>query len=269
MAKNKAYPRQLESLLAEVADVAGRLSERGWVEHRSGNFTLDVSEFFSRSASPAGKSDFRKMDFPVPQLANATFLVTATGARMRDLARKPEAHVLVLRIAEKANGYSVLYAPTDGSAPTTALLTHLMIHQTLRKKKRTSRAVLHAHPNALVAMTHMSEFQDYTRLDAVLFGMHPQSTLSVPAGVGFIPYMHSESKELAKATAAKFEEHTVALWEKHGVFAAGETIMDAFDTIDVLEKSASLYLLVRSTGRTPEGLREDQRAELLDHGRRP
>jgi rhamnulose-1-phosphate aldolase len=52
------------------------------------------------------------------------------------------------------------------------------------------------------------------------------------------------------------------MWEKHGVFAKGLDTMDAFDQIDVLSKSAKIYIAARQMGFEPEGMSDEQMAEI-------
>ena len=40
--------------------------------------------------------------------------------------------------------------------------------------------------------------------------------------------------------------------------------MDAFDQIDVLSKSAKIYLSARSMGFTPEGMNDEQLREMTE-----
>jgi len=54
----------------------------------------------------------------------------------------------------------------------------------------------------------------------------------------------------------------VVLWEKHGVFAQGLDVMDAFDQIDVLSKAAKIYIDARSMGFVPEGMSQEQMQEM-------
>jgi rhamnulose-1-phosphate aldolase len=51
------------------------------------------------------------------------------------------------------------------------------------------------------------------------------------------------------------------MWEKHGVCAVSENIMEAFDMVDTLSKSAQIYLTAKAMGFDPEGTgREDMEA---------
>jgi rhamnulose-1-phosphate aldolase len=70
------------------------------------------------------------------------------------------------------------------------------------------------------------------------------------------------SNELAAATLKELEDYDVVMWEKHGVFAKGLDVMDAFDQIDVLSKSAKIYIDARCMGFEPEGMSDEQMKEM-------
>ena len=77
--------------------------------------------------------------------------------------------------------------------------------------------------------------------------------------------MHNQmiaSVELAEATIAQLREYDVVMWEKHGVCAVGPDIFEAFDQVDVLSKSAQIYLTARSMGFEPAGTTQEQMDEL-------
>ena len=61
---------------------------------------------------------------------------------------------------------------------------------------------------------------------------------------------------LAHATIRQLEEHDVVFWEKHGILAVGEDLIECFDAIDTLSKSAQIYFSARMTGYEPEGMTE-------------
>ena len=67
---------------------------------------------------------------------------------------------------------------------------------------------------------------------------------------------------MAEATLKELENYDVVMWEKHGVFAQGLDAMDAFDQIDVLSKSAKIYIAARQMGFEPEGMTQEQMAEM-------
>ncbi len=90
-------------------------------------------------------------------------------------------------------------------------------------------------------MTHVERLllQDLTTL---LWQQIPEARLFCPRGLAVVPYAEPGSKELAEATLIALQEHDLALWEKHGAIAVGDDLIEAFDTIDVMDKAAQIYL---------------------------
>ena len=50
--------------------------------------------------------------------------------------------------------------------------------------------------------------------------------------------------------------------EKHGVFAVDVDIMSAFDQVDVLNKSALIYIAAKNMGFEPDGMSQEQMQEM-------
>ena len=50
------------------------------------------------------------------------------------------------------------------------------------------------------------------------------------------------SGKLADATIEALNDYDVAMWEKHGVFAVDVILISVFDQVDVLNKSALIYI---------------------------
>ena len=93
--------------------------------------------------------------------------------------------------------------------------------------------------------------------------MIPETKAFAPRGLGIVPYMMPSSKELADETIRIInEDYDVVMWEKHGVFAVETDIMNAFDQVDVLNKSANIYMCARSMGFVPDGMTDEQMKEL-------
>jgi rhamnulose-1-phosphate aldolase len=121
---------------------------------------------------------------------------------------------------------------------------------------------MHTHVTELAALTQLREFTDEVKLNRVLWNMHPEARIFVPAGVGFVPYMLPGTVNAGKATVTALEDHQAAIWEKHGLFAIGCNLQETFDLADILAKSASIYFMCRSSGQEPEGLTDSQLDEL-------
>lgn len=95
--------------------------------------------------------------------------------------------------------------------------------------------------------------------------MHPEAFVFVPRGVYMVPYILPGSHKIADATIEGFKRgHEVVIWEKHGAFAIGETVSDAFDMIDILSKSAQIWFMAMQTGTEPEGLNDEELKELKE-----
>ena len=93
--------------------------------------------------------------------------------------------------------------------------------------------------------------------------MIPETKAFCPRGLGIVPYMLPSSNELAEATIKAIDDdYDVVMWEKHGVFAVGDDVMEAFDMIDTLTKSAIIYQDARSMGFMPDGMSDEQMQEI-------
>jgi rhamnulose-1-phosphate aldolase len=250
----------LERAIAQAAEVAGHLWERGWAERNAGNFSIDVTGDLP-SWLPAGDSyPAGSAPVPFPELAGRALWVSATGSRMRDLARAPQEYCGLIRIASDGATYGVAWGPSS-FRPTSELATHLAVHAALRRRGATARAVLHSHPTELIALTHLPALTQ-ERLNHLLWSMTPETVVLAPGGVALIPYLPPGSAEVGTATARASEQHALVVWEKHGATVIGDDLLDAFDLLDAINKSAALYLACRTAGFQPRGLTEQQIAAL-------
>lgn len=258
------HNKLLDSIIQETAEVAGYLWQRGWAERNAGNISINISEIVDIEITDYSPFPFLDLPFSYPKLAGNCFLVTGTGKRMRDLAHKPMKNALILRVNQEANGYWILSqkAGSDSFLPTSELPTHLGIHQLIAERGSSEKVVMHAHATELIALTHAEEFCNEDNLNDLLWGMHPETIVFVPKGVGFVPYILPGSVEIAVETIKALQNHDVALWEKHGVFAIGKCVHDTFDVIDILAKSARIYFMCQSANILPKGLTFLQLSDL-------
>ncbi|MDE6692426.1 MAG: class II aldolase/adducin family protein, partial [Muribaculaceae bacterium] len=122
---------------------------------------------------------------------------------------------------------------------------------------------VHTHPIELVAMSHNPEFLKKDVLTNILWSMIPETKAFCPRGLGIVPYMLPSSVELADATIKAIDDdYDVVMWEKHGVFAVGPDVMEAFDMIDTLTKSAIIYQDACCMGFKPDGMTDEQMKEI-------
>ena len=92
--------------------------------------------------------------------------------------------------------------------------------------------------------------------------MIPETKAFCPRGLGVIPYQLPGSNRLAEATIRELGDYDVTMWEKHGVFAVDTDILAAFDQVDVLNKSAQIYICAKNMGFEPDGMSDEQMAEM-------
>ena len=252
---------KLECQIADVAEVAGYLWQRGWAERNGGNISVNVTDLLTdeEKALPAISERY-----PLPKVMNALkgnfFLVTGTNRRMRYVASHPMENMAVIRISDTGDWYEII--ADNPVRPTSELPSHLSVHNNLIAKGSPYKASVHTHPIELVAMTHNKKFLEKDVASNLLWSMIPETKAFCPRGLGIIPYQLPSSVELAEATIRELDDYDVVMWEKHGVFAKGLDVMDAFDQIDVLSKSAKIYIDSKCMGFEPDGMSQEEMAEM-------
>lgn len=252
----------LKKSVYDVAEVAGYLWQKGWAERNGGNITVNITGYIDdeiKSMPPI--SDPRKIGSTLPYLKGCYFYCKGTNKRMRDLARYPMENGSVIRILDDCASYVII--ADNPVLPTSELPSHLAVHNYLISKGSTYKASVHTHPIELIAMSHNKEFLKKDVLTDILWSMIPETKAFCPRGLGIVPYMLPSSQELADETIKSIDDnYDVVLWEKHGVFAIGEDVMDAFDMIDTLSKSAVIYMDACNMGFKPDGMSREQMKEI-------
>ena len=251
----------LKSEVMNIAEVAGYLWANGWAERNGGNITVNITDLVDDEIRQMPAiSEVKQIGITLPFLKGKYFYCKGTGKRMRDLARWPMDNGSVIRILDDCASYVII--ADNPVNPTSELPSHLTVHNHLIEKGSNYKATVHTHPIELVAMSHNREMLEKDVLTKILWSMIPETKAFCPLGLGIIPYTLPGSNELADATLKELDDYDVVLWEKHGVFAQGLDVMDAFDQIDVLSKSAKIYISAKCRGFTPEGMSDEQMAEM-------
>lgn len=255
---------ELSRQINEIAEVAGYLWTKGWAERNGGNITVNISEHVDdRMLQLPAISKPIAIGATLPNLKGCWFYCKGTQKRMRDLARRPMGNGSVIRILDDCAHYEIV--ADEPVMPTSELPSHLAVHNYLIGKGSTYKASLHTHPIELVAMSHNPEFMKKDVLTKLLWSMIPETKAFAPRGLGMVSYMLPGSNALADETIKALDDnYDVVMWEKHGVFAVEEDIMSAFDQVDVLNKSANIYMCARSMGFVPDGMSDVQMQEISD-----
>lgn len=252
---------RLKEEVYKVAEVAGYLWQKGWAERNGGNITVNITEWVDDAirALPA-ITERKPIGAVLPHLKGCYFYCKGTNKRMRDLARCPMENGSVIRICDDCASYEII--ADHPVMPTSELPSHLSVHDYLIAKGSPYKASVHTHPIELVAMSHCDKFLEKDVATRLLWSMIPETKAFCPRGLGIVPYTLPGSVELADATIAELDDYDVVMWEKHGVFAVDVDVMAAFDQVDVLNKSALIYIAAKNMGFEPKGMSEAQMREM-------
>src|SRR5512135_1691131 len=170
----------------DMAATARLLWDKGWAEGSAGNISVLVSDANRTEHERIHEwstADGVPLDRVHPVLAEASILVTGSGARMRDVAREPLVHTAVVRLTSGGNAYAVerpAAFPPLAFVPTSELPTHLAVHARLAGDGRHDRAVVHTHAPALLALSHHPASYDGAAMTDLLRRMLPEVALFLP-----------------------------------------------------------------------------------------
>lgn len=253
----------LKAEVEKIAEVAGYLWQNGWAERNGGNIVINVTEYVDDeiAAMPAISAPMA-IGEKVPHLKGCYFFCKGNNKRMRDLARKPMENGSIVRICDDLESFEII--ADNPVRPTSEISSHLLMHDYLISKGKGYKASVHTHPIEIIAMSHNEEFLKKDVLSNLLWSMIPETRAFCPKGLGITRYELPSSVKLAKATVAQLDEYDVVVWEKHGVCSVGPDVLEAFDQIDVLSKSAKIYIAARNMGFMPDGMTEAQMQEMKE-----
>ncbi len=253
--------KELQKMVNDIAEVTQYLWQKGWAARNGGNISVDITELILGGDINLEPSSQIPLVISIPELAGRFFLVTTTGSRFREMALEPEKSLLIVRISDNLDGYHLLWGGEGPeSRPTGEFIAHLKIHGLLRRYNSPQKVVLHSHPGALIALTHLEDYGKDT-FQRFLWSTHVTVKFFLPEGIGMAPYQSGGSEELAGVTVDLFQHHKAVLWEKHGCTTISTDVADAFDLMDMLNNAAEVFLLCKSAGYEPN-LNQQQLAEL-------
>lgn len=257
----------LQAVINEIAEVTGYLWQKGWAERNGGNITVNITEFVDDEIrNMPAIAPRMEIGMTLSHLRGTYFYAKGTQKRMRDLARRPMQNGAIIRICDDCKSYEII--ADEPVRPTSELPSHLSLQNYLIETGSRYKATLHTHPIELVAMSHIRRFLEPGVMTKTLWSMIPETLAFAPLGIGIVPYKLPGSVELAEATLEQIKSFDVVLWEKHGVCAVGQDIMDAFDQVDVLNKAANIYMYAKTIGQTvgeePEGMTDEAMKEVQE-----
>lgn len=251
---------QLDDLLEMMGEAGKRLSEIEASEGAAGNVSVCLRwPIELRTRFPL--IDEIELSQPVPELAGATFLVSGSGRRLRELIDEPMASIGCLLVNEGGRT-GKLYTSYQRRFErlTSEFNSHLAVHYDQILTSGTNfHAVIHAQPPHLTYLSHVPRYQDENYLNTHLLRWQPETIVNLPEGIGFVPFLIPSSPELMSGTLESLRTHRIVIWAKHGVMARSDvSVKRAADRVEYAETAAKYEYLNLCAGEIGEGLSTDE-----------
>ena len=256
----------LDGILDSIGRAGMRISEIDASEGAAGN----ISVCLRGDVDPGERFPIvEEVELPsaVPELAGATFIVTGSGRRLRELPDDPEGSLACIVVDEGgATGRMMTSSKRRFARVTTEFNSHLAVHyDRVLSGDLGFHAVLHAQPPHLTYISHLERYQDEERLNHRLLRWQPETIVQLPEGIGFIPFQVPGSGELMAATTGALGKHRIVVWARHGVVArSGVSVMQAVDLVEYAEAAARYEYLNIAAGEPATGFATDEILAICD-----
>lgn len=232
--------KKIQEILKDISDTAKIFSERGWAEANAGNMSVNISDVIGEEFDYSNvQNDHRNYSFS----KDTSILLTSSGSRMRQIAESPERYCGVISFIAGENGYYISKFGEEEFIPTSEYPSHIGIHRYLVNSERSEKAIVHTHPDELIAAMHKPELNSQNNINSIFKKIHSEFSMLIPDGIGYIPFIQPGSKQLAEKTLGKLEEHKIILWKDHGCISIGDSLDIAFDNIEIVNKISKIFLL--------------------------
>ena len=253
------YP-ELDDLLEMMGEAGLHLAEIEASEGAAGNISICLRWAVElRTRFPV----MNEIELPqaVPELAGATFLVSGSGRRLREIIDDPKANIACIVVNEGGHTgkmYTSYHRRFDNV--TSEFNSHLAVHYDQMLASGTNfHAIIHAQPMHLTYLSHIPRYQDEQYLNTHLLRWQPETIVNLPEGIGFIPFRLPGSPELMTANVEALGHHRVVIWAKHGVMARSDvSVKRAADRVEYAETAAKYEYLNLGVGEIGEGLSADE-----------
>ncbi len=257
------YP-ELNDLLEMMGEAGHHLADIEASEGAAGNISVCLRwQVEPRNIFPVENEI--KLPQAVPELAGATFLVTGSGRRLREIIDDPTANIACIVVnADGKTGKLFTSHHRRFERVTSEFNSHLAVHyDQMIANELNFHAVIHAQPMHLTYLSHIPRYQNEQFLNTHLLRWQPENIINLPEGIGFIPFRIPGSPELMAGNIESLRIHRVVIWAKHGVMARSDiSVKRAADRIEYAETAAKYEYFNLSAGEIGEGLSVDEIREI-------
>jgi rhamnulose-1-phosphate aldolase len=253
------YP-ELDDLLKMMGSAGRHLADIEASEGAAGNISVCLRwPIEPRTRFPLVE-DF-ELPQAVPELAGATFIVSGSGRRLREIMDEPAANLACL-VVNEGGTTARLYTSFSRrfERVTSEFNSHLAVHyDQIRMSGSNFYAIIHAQPVHLTYLSHIPRYQDESYLNQHLLRWQPETIVNLPEGIGFLPFCVPSSPELMAGNVASLRKHRIVVWAKHGVMARSDvSVKRAADRVEYAETAAKYEYMNLCAGEIGEGLSADE-----------
>ncbi|MCB5251276.1 MAG: rhamnulose-1-phosphate aldolase [Candidatus Cloacimonadales bacterium] len=226
----------------DIIEITKLMYEKGWAERNAGNFSIRLTATEKNML----ENDFQNVEeLCIDNRQNIlrhdiNLLISVSGSRFRTIHTNLINNIGILSInfsKQKAMWYH------NGHIPTSEWMSHLRIHNKFLDINSTNKCIIHTHPTELIAFSHKLNDKNEDYINTVLANMMPEVSLFIPKGIGLVSDFAMGSEDLAKASEEKIVNYDILLWQKHGCLATGKNFWELFESIELVNKAAKIYLL--------------------------
>ncbi len=249
----------LDDVLADIDDAGTAMTVLGACEGAAGNITVFARDL--DAIAPSGEQREIMLPCAAPALADGWIVATTSGGRLRDIARRPEQSICLLRVHGDGQRAMLYAASTRG--PTSELNSHIAVHNAcVGRDGLETHAVVHAQPLRLTFLSHLERYADEPEFNRRLLRWQAELIVTFRQGIVLLPYLRTGSPELMQATARALLDHRAAVWRKHGVVTRATHAAQAADLVEYLEAAARYEVLNLLAGEPDAGLLPAEIREL-------
>src|SRR6266545_3420954 len=253
------YP-ELNDLLIMMGEAGRHLADIEASEGAAGNISVCMRwPIEPRTRFPI--VDGIELPQPVPELAGATFLVSGSGRRLREIIDEPTASIACIVVNEGGRTGKLYTSPHRRFEHVTSEFnSHLAVHYDQICSSGTNfHAIIHAQPVHLTYLSHVPRYQEESYLNTHLLRWQPETIINLPEGIGLVPFRIPSSPELMAGTLESLRHHRIVVWAKHGAMARSDvSVKRAADRVEYSETAARYEYLNLSAGEIAEGLTADE-----------
>jgi rhamnulose-1-phosphate aldolase len=253
------YP-DLDDLLKMMGEAGKRLSDIGASEGSAGNISICLRWPIDLQTRFPLVEDF-ELPQPVPELAGASFIVSGSGRRLREILDEPDVNVGCI-LVERGGKTGKIFKSHQCrfERVTSEFNSHLAVHYDQILSSGTNfHTIVHAQPPHMTYLSHIPRYQDEHYLNLHLLHWQPETIINLPEGIGFVPFQIPGSPELMRGTFESLRKHRIVIWAKHGMMARSDvSVKRAADRVEYAETAAKYEYFNLCAGDIGEGLSVDE-----------